>query len=71
MLLVWNLHLAIHNKTTIEFHEGVTAKIQVSADLAHRPLQALHAIPRNNIVPGHVAYSSQLGSPHGHLTPAE
>ena len=34
MLLIWNLHLALHNKTTIEFHEGVTAKIQVSADLA-------------------------------------
>jgi hypothetical protein len=34
MLLVWNLHLAIHNKTTIEFHEGVTAKIQVSTDVA-------------------------------------
>ncbi len=34
MLLIWNLHLALHNKTTIEFHEGVTAKIQVSADLS-------------------------------------
>ena len=34
MLLIWNLFLALHNKTTIEFHEGVTAKIQVSADLS-------------------------------------
>ncbi|BDA49409.1 Palmitoyltransferase PFA4 [Coccomyxa sp. Obi] len=30
MLLIWNLHLALHNKTTIEFHEGVTAKIQAN-----------------------------------------
>ena len=29
MLLVWNLYLALQNKTTIEFHEGVTANIKV------------------------------------------
>ena len=29
MLLVWNLYLAVQNKTTIEFHEGVTANIKV------------------------------------------
>lgn len=29
MLLVWNLYLALQNKTTIEFHEGVTANVQV------------------------------------------
>ncbi len=29
MLLAWNLYLALQNKTTIEFHEGVTAKIKV------------------------------------------
>jgi uncharacterized membrane protein YiaA len=29
MLLIWNLHLALSNKTTIEHHEGVTAKVQV------------------------------------------
>ena len=29
MLLGWNLYLALSNKTTIEFHEGVTASIQV------------------------------------------
>lgn len=28
MLLVWNLYLALQNKTTIEFHEGVTANIK-------------------------------------------
>lgn len=28
MLLGWNLHLALANKTTIEHHEGVTARIQ-------------------------------------------
>ena len=33
MLLVWNVYLALHNKTTIEFHEGVTANIKV-CDLA-------------------------------------
>ena len=29
MLLVWNVYLALQNKTTIEFHEGVTANIKV------------------------------------------
>jgi len=29
MLLAWNLYLALQNKTTIEFHEGVTANIKV------------------------------------------
>ena len=29
MLLGWNLYLALTNKTTIEFYEGVTASIQV------------------------------------------
>ena len=29
MLLFWNMHLALSNKTTIEHHEGVTAKIKV------------------------------------------
>ena len=33
MLLVWNVYLALQNKTTIEFHEGVTANIKV-CDLA-------------------------------------
>ena len=29
MLLVWNVYLALQNKTTIEFHEGVTANVKV------------------------------------------
>ena len=31
MLLVWNLYLALQNKTTIEYHEGVTANIKASS----------------------------------------
>lgn len=41
MLLIWNLHLALHNKTTIEFHEGVTAKVQVSARHTHLTCHSL------------------------------
>ncbi len=29
MLLVWNMYLIANNMTTIEYHEGVTAQIQV------------------------------------------
>ena len=29
MLLGWNLYLALINRTTIEYHEGVTANVQV------------------------------------------
>ncbi len=29
LLLGWNLHLALANKTTIEYHEGVTARVRV------------------------------------------
>ena len=29
MLLCWNAYLVVYNKTTIEYHEGVTAKFQV------------------------------------------
>ncbi|KAK9804819.1 hypothetical protein WJX72_007243 [[Myrmecia] bisecta] len=28
MLFIWNLYLVVTNKTTIEYHEGVTARIQ-------------------------------------------
>ena len=28
MLLGWNLYLALINRTTIEYHEGVTANVQ-------------------------------------------
>ena len=38
MLLVWNVYLALQNKTTIEFHEGVTANIKV-CDLAGSQLR--------------------------------
>lgn len=38
MLLVWNVYLALQNKTTIEFHEGVTANIKV-CDLAESLLR--------------------------------
>jgi hypothetical protein len=37
MLLGWNLYLALSNKTTIEFHEGVTASIQVLSLADHCP----------------------------------
>jgi hypothetical protein len=31
MLLVWHVHLVWTNKTTIEYHEGVTAQIRAAA----------------------------------------
>ena len=37
MLLVWNLYLALQNKTTIEFHEGVTANMKACCHMS--PLQ--------------------------------
>ena len=37
MLLGWNLYLALVNRTTIEYHEGVTANIQVRPCHAHLP----------------------------------
>ena len=43
MLLGWNLYLALSNKTTIEFHEGVTASIQARRSCP-RPLHA-HCTP--------------------------
>ena len=37
LLLGWNMHLVLGNKTTIEHHEGVTARIRVRP-LSHAAL---------------------------------
>jgi len=44
LLLGWNLHLALANKTTIEYHEGVTARVRVrGARPMRRPRPALRS----------------------------
>ena len=47
LLLGWNMHLVLGNKTTIEHHEGVTARIRV------RPLP-LKSLPFKEARPWHV-----------------